>query len=1108
MIELLKNNEAFKEYEAYSNNLGNLNMVEEALMIINAFYNNNDNLLIIKNNLYNAQKLYNFLKPLLKENCFIFQYEESLRINEICSSPEMKAQRIEILNDLISKNKKVCICDISSALTLLPNPNNFKNNTIHIKKGIEYNYRELIKKIISLGYEKNTYIDQPLTFANRGDVIDIFSLNYENPIRLEFFGDEIESIRFFDINTKKTIKEIEEVTIISATDLIFDENEITVIKNKVMNSNCVSKIKDDISEKIKNNFFENNDRNLYGLLDKKYTLKDYLEKPKIILSSIEEIESHNKMIYEENISYIQEMSAIDEIIPIYDYCEKIDVLYKNAMIIKEFLDINNPVDSQVNELEIYEGNIEKRIETFKDIYKNYEFFYSVSKLEAKILKAEYGITKFIEEEFIRGFVANKEKIVVLTSRELFDVKKEKTRFKNKFNNAEQIDDYLKLENGDFIIHKIHGVGKYLGIETKEKNGIHKDYLKIAYKGNDILYVPLEQFKLVRKFVSKDGYAPKLNKLGGSEWKKTKNKVNENVKKVAEKLVSIYANRENAVGFAYPKDDEYQKEFEEAFPYELTKDQKQAVEEIKKDMESIKPMDRLLCGDVGFGKTEVAFIAAFKAILAGKQVAFLCPTTILSFQHYQTAMKRFENFPVNIKVINRFISSKEINKIKKELKEGKIDFLIGTHKLLGKGVEFKDLGLLIIDEEQRFGVIQKEKIKELKNSIDVLSMSATPIPRTLQMSLVGLRSLSQLNTPPKNRQSVQTYVVKKDSQLIKEVVERELARNGQVFYLFNNVKEIYRLTDKLSKLMPNVKIKVAHGQMEKEEIESIMYEFENHEFDMLISTTIIETGIDIPNANTILIENADLFGLSQLYQIKGRVGRSDRLGFAYLMYDPNKQMNEIAVKRLKTLKEFTKLGSGYKIALKDLSIRGAGEMLGAKQAGFIDTVGIDMYIEMLNQAISELKGNPISNDEEELEEKLNIEVDAYIPHNFEEEDYQKITLYQKIEATKNIKELSDLKEMTSDLYGKLPKEVKLLFEKRELEILLNDEKIDSFIKQDKKIEIIFTKKWSDNVDGIELFSKASKISKDIKISYKEQKIHVNIIRDSNYLKTIINFMNEV
>ena len=610
---------------------------------------------------------------------------------------------------------------------------------------------------------------------------------------------------------------------------------------------------------------------------------------------------------------------------------------------------------------------------------------------------------------------------------------------------------------------------------------------------------MEQFRLIRKFVSKEGASPKLNKLGSSEWEKTKKRISQNVAELAQRLVALYSLRSEDIGFAFSKDTPYQLQFEDDFDYDLTPDQKKAVDEIKQDMESAKPMDRLLCGDVGFGKTEVAIRAAFKAVVDNKQVAYLCPTTILSQQHFKTFKKRFRNYPVRIEVLNRFVPPQEQKKILQDLKDGNVDILIGTHRLLSKDVVFKDLGFLIIDEEQRFGVQHKEKIKELRTGIDVLSLSATPIPRTLQMSLIGVRSLSQLDTPPMNRMPVQTYVVEKNFNLIKEIIQREVARDGQVFYLYNNVKNIYATATKLRNEL-DMEIGIAHGQMDREEIEDVMMRFTNNEYQVLVCTTIIETGIDIPNANTIIIEDADKFGLSQLYQIKGRVGRSDRLAYAYLLYSPQKQLSEIATKRLKSIKEFTQLGSGYKIAMRDLTIRGAGDMLGPQQAGFIDTIGIDMYIEMLHDAINEQKG--IKKAVPKEIKRANVNVDAYIPSTFTDQDYEKITLYQQIDKVETKEELLAMMDMIEDNYGSLPKSVQLLFEKKRLDILINEANVENFKENAKDAELTFTEQWSKHADGVKLFEQITALSRDIVLRYTQNKIKIRFPKNKNWLKQVI------
>ena len=592
--------------------------------------------------------------------------------------------------------------------------------------------------------------------------------------------------------------------------------------------------------------------------------------------------------------------------------------------------------------------------------------------------------------------------------------------------------------------------------------------------------------------------PKINKLGSSQWQKAKAKARNKVDDIADKLIEIYAARMNQTGYAFPVDNEMQLEFENAFGYELTEDQVRSVKEIKEDMEKPQPMDRLLCGDVGFGKTEVALRAVFKAILGNKQVAFLCPTTILSMQHYKTMLDRFENFPVKVALLNRFTSTKQKNQILKDLKEGNIDLLIGTHRILSKDVEFKDIGLLCIDEEQRFGVKQKEKIKEYRKTIDVLTLSATPIPRTLQMSLMGIRGLSQIETPPKNRQPVQTYVIEKNDVLIKQIIERELARDGQVFYLHNRTSNIANTADKIGRMVPGAKVVVGHGKMDKNEIEDVMMRFVNKEYNVLICTTIIETGIDIPNANTIIVENADKFGLSQLYQIKGRVGRSNRGAYAYLLYNPSKVLTEEASKRLKAIKEFTELGSGYKIAMRDLAIRGAGDILGGTQSGFIDSIGFDMFMKILQDSVNQKMGK----QEQEIDIKnVNVNVDGYIPHDYVSSDIEKLELYQRLDNTKTISAIDHLKTEFIDYYGKLPDEVAALIEKRKLDILASSKIIDVLEEKKGNIEITFSSDYSKNVKGDQLFEIVNRLFTRPRFKQIDNKIAIILPKGDQWLNRL-------
>ena len=626
---------------------------------------------------------------------------------------------------------------------------------------------------------------------------------------------------------------------------------------------------------------------------------------------------------------------------------------------------------------------------------------------------------------------------------------------------------------------------------------------MAYAGDDTLYIPVEQFKMIRKYASADGKVPMIHALGSSKWTKAKQKAKNKIDDIADRLIELYAKRMSSPGFAFSKDNELQIDFENQFGYALTTDQQRSVDEIKLDMEKPQPMDRLLCGDVGFGKTEVALRGAFKAILDHKQVAFLCPTTILSMQHFKTATERFKNFPVEIALLNRFTSSKEKKRILKEVKEGKIDLLIGTHRILSKDVAFNDLGLLVIDEEQRFGVKQKEKIKEYRETIDVLSLSATPIPRTLQMSLMGIRGLSKIDTPPKNRLPVQTYVVEKNNTLIKQVIERELARDGQVFYLYNRTDQIANVAYKISSTVPNAKVAIGHGQMDKNELEDVMLRFMNKEFNVLICTTIIETGIDIPNANTMIVEDADKFGLAQLYQIRGRVGRSERGAYAYLLYKKDKSIQDDALKRLKAIKEFTELGSGYKIAMRDLSIRGSGDILGGKQAGFIDDIGFEMYMKILQDAIN-VRMHKNEKPEEEVK-NLNVSVDGYIPDDYVESDYEKLELYQRLDKAKTMSELNSLKAEFDDYYGNLPEAILTLIEKRKLEILSHYSIIEDIKDSGKQLEIIFSPNAFETISGDKLFLLANQLFTKPAFKSLDNKITIKINKHDQWLNRLNEFI---
>lgn len=1108
----MKNNKAIRILERKRGNLPLTSVAEEALVLSASYAKNPGPILVLKNNLYQAQRLYERTASLIgEENCALFGSDESLRVASIASSPELKAAKIETLSALIERPEQIVITCPSAFLRQLPSKQMFENACIDIGISRELNMSDLKQRLISSGYQQTAHIDQPLTFAMRGGITDIYSINYENPVRIEFFDTEVDSIRFFDVMTQKTTSMTDHVRIMPASDVFFNDEQIKEIIKKVQilirenDITFTSEIESQLMA-MEEHVFDDSMYQYMSLLSDTAGIWDYMNAPVIICSDMQRINESVKHLTEDSIAYIQEMAQEGKMLPRFavwhDFsrcakgCRRVieDPFEDNIAEIEEIHISSESLPVRLKQIDIEKRNVfvlpEKEMKIIRNTLDDLMIPYSEFKD-----RPEKGIS-LLEGELVQGFRIVSEDLSVYTSTELFEIKRHAGRYENRFRSAEVIRSYDELKPGDYIVHASYGVGQFVGIETREVQSVKRDFLKIVYRGNAELLVPLEQFRLVRKFVSREGVVPKLNKLGTQEWEKTKKKLEENVNDIAERLLSLYANREQDIGYAFSKDNEMTKKFEDAFLFELTPDQQKAVEDVKKDMESDKPMDRLICGDVGFGKTEVAVRASFKAVSDGKQTAVLCPTTILAEQHYNTFLERYRGYPVTVRVLDRFVLPSEQKKILLELKEGNADILIGTHRILSKDVVFKDLGLLVVDEEQRFGVEHKERIKEMKNGIDVLTLSATPIPRTLQMSLVGIRSLSQLDTPPLNRYSVQTYVAEKNSQLIADAIMKELARDGQVFYLFNNIDRIYNTARTIRQMVPDAEIGIVHGRMNREDIEDVMMRFKKHEIDILVCTTIVENGIDIPNVNTIIIENAQDFGLAQLYQIKGRVGRSDRIAYAYLLIPPHRQLSETASKRLQAIKEFARLGSGYRIAMRDLTIRGAGSLLGSDQSGFIDTVGIDMYIEMLENAIRTKKGEkPVSS---EPQPHVNIQKTSYIPENFAANDFDKLNMYQTIDTFSDLNNLENYKADIIDQYGRLPAEVDMLFMKRKLDIMTQDPDVESYKEISGQSRITFSEDFSSKVDGVRLFQSFTKISRDITIRYTDKRITAVLPRSKDNL----------
>lgn len=918
-------------------------------------------------------------------------------------SLELAAKQMEALTALRGSRQAVVVATAEEAAQFVTAPQKIDDAVLSFKVGEDYERESILSGLVSGGYERSDLVDRRGLFSVRGDIIDIYPLNEKEPIRLEFFGDTLENIRYFNEQTQKSSIKTDSVRILPFALAYDKDDEKTTLLDYGNNGIIIWDEGNRIKEELKKSFSESTERKneaakWRSLAGEKRTAVQ------LVLSLL--AQSVSELKTDETVSITSKTVA---------------GFRKEFTLLKDELGHWRERDYRI----IFVISGEKRAASLNGWLKQNEFYALPLTENGK----DTGI--FISSGEIRnGFEFPYAKTVVIAEKDIYGTQKK--RLRRHTENGQEINAFTDLHAGDYVVHDTHGIGKYVGIKTIETDGVHKDYLEIHYSGHDVLYVPTDQIQFLQRYIGNEGEAPHLSRMGGADWKKARAKAQKSIDNLAEKLVALYAKREITDGYAFPPDTPFQQEFEEAFPYEETQDQLKAVAAIKESMEKPVPMDCLVCGDVGFGKTEVAVRAAFKAVMGGKQVAVLVPTTVLAQQHYQTFSERFRSFGVVCDVLNRFRSIKERKEILQKVEAGQIDVLIGTHSILNKNVKFKDAGLLIVDEEQRFGVAQKEKWKTWATGIDVLTLSATPIPRTLHMSLVHLRQMCLIETPPTERLPVQTYVTEYDGAIVRDAIMREKRRGGQVFFVYNRVATMERMKVELEALVPEVTIGMAHGQMTGSVLEANMFDFYEGAYDVLLCSSLVENGLDIANANTIIVYDADRFGLSQLYQMRGRVGRSHRTAYAYFLYRRNKILNEVAEKRLQAVKEFTELGSGFKIAMRDLEIRGAGNLLGREQHGNIAGVGFVMYVQMLEEAVNRLRNEGYTKTVD-VRTTLEVRVDAFIDDTYIEHGGQKIEMYQRLALVRTEESLEELKNELTDRFGKPTRAVQNLLKATHLRI---------------------------------------------------------------------------
>lgn len=1044
---------------------------------------------IITSSRQKAKGLYedlSFLAP--KKEIYLIPEDERIFLNYEAKSRGFLESRLEGVIKLVEGNPCIVIASVGSALRKIMPKENFVEKVLTIDSDTEISQEVFKERLAQLGYERTPAIDIKGQYSIRGDIVDIFPYDRENPIRIEFFDDVVDSIREFNKDTQRSLDKLQSVSIYPVLQLLYDQDRAEKAAEKIRRAYTAQskKLEAEAAERMllrRDRIIENietgsNNQGLSNLIpyfyDATENLIDYMSEDGIVV--VDDFDRVRERVKQRETEAREDFKVILErgeaapgdfefFTKMKEFNEMINKKTRLTFLLTAFTtalkgveELREVISLRTKALPSYVGNMDAFLADVKSYKKNgFEVVIICSSEERRenlknyLFRNDAFADKIILGNLTAGSEYTDEKLVLISDGDIFSNRKVR-KSSSKKKKGSPIKSFVDIKRGDYVVHENHGIGKFLEIQQLEIDGIKKDYLKIKYAGDDMLYVPVDQMDCVQKYIGGDVDAVKLNSLSGPEWKKAKQKAKTAIEEKVKEIMELSAQRKAVAGYAFPEDSVWQKEFEDSFPFVETEDQLRCTEEIKRDMEKPLPMDRLLCGDVGYGKTEVAARAVFKCVEAGKQAAILVPTTILADQHYRTFRERFEAFPFNVEMISRFRTDKQQNKIIRDLKKGNIDIIIGTHRLLSKDVGFKDLGLLIIDEEQRFGVRHKETLKMLRKNVDVLTLSATPIPRTLHMSLIGARDMSLIEEAPEDRYPVQTYVMEQDDVVIKNAIMSEMDRGGQVFVIFNRVNEIMSVAEKIRDLVPEAVVSVGHGRMNEEELENVVLDFIEHRSDVLVCTTIIETGIDMPNANTMIILDADRFGLSQLYQLRGRVGRSNRIAYAYLMYKADKVLTEVAEKRLSAIKDFTELGAGFKISMRDLELRGAGNVLGTEQSGHMVTVGYELYCKLLEEAMSVCKGERSA--EELPDTSIEMDFNAYIPESYIEDEMQRIEIYHKIAMVVNEADKVELMDELIDRFGDVPRNVQNLIAVAQIKAAARNLGVEKVVERMGQVVITF------------------------------------------------------